>query len=100
MKSWQIWQEGYTEQGMDGRAAQAILLATVEAETFDDAVEQYITEQQKKYPTIRSIYGKGLRWVKCNVSQEHPLGRKEVMVYWIWNCGLHDNERDARKAFG
>jgi len=72
MKEWEIWSEGFRIQGTDGVAS---LLGKETAETWDEAVQEYM----RKNP-----------------------GRITVSAgqYTDWGCRLFDNEADARKAFG
>ena len=71
-----IWSEGYAaNEGWFG----AILLDSIEAKTFDEAVEQYI----RKNPKNRSL-----------------IKQDESGQWRFWGCKLYDNETEARAFFG
>lgn len=76
MRKFEIWESGFSIQG---NSAQASLLSTEEANTWDEAVEKFI----EKNPGRISI---------------NHIGNKKI--YTNWGCVLHDNETDARKSFG
>lgn len=98
MKSFQIWIGGYRATGEDVKAS---YLATIEAETFDEAVQKYVKQRSESdWPEIYQYYYREERYVSCEVSNEHPLGRKLDWVHQIWACGLYDNEADARAING
>lgn len=75
-KRWQIWCEGYLATGMEGIPAKAHLFGEVEAETFQEACDNFFTRSAED----KTLY--------------HPSPPR------YWGCGLFDNEADARKNFG
>lgn len=78
MKQYEIWMEGYLCSGMDGIPANAMLLGTVEAESFKEACA-----------TLCSPKG----------FQKH-YGNFDSERLSVWGCRLFDNEADARRSFG
>lgn len=100
MKEFKIWEEGYLAQGMEGVPAPARLVARIQAETFDEAVEIYANAARETDKDFDRFFQKQQRMVSCEISDEHPLGRKWATVYSYWGCSWYDNEADARKAFG
>ena len=89
-KKYEIWSEGYRASG---DSSKAIFIGVFEAETFDEAVEEYNRTRDKKYTTAAE---KNTR--KRYISDEAYEKRRSN---WnIWACNLFDNERDARKSFG
>lgn len=74
---YEIWSEGH---GAQGAPMQAQLLAVVEAENFNAAVEHWrdTDYDPKRWGALENING---RW-------------------YTWGCELFDNEADARKNFG
>lgn len=98
MPVFEIWEEGYRATGEHGTATR---LGGFEAKDFDEAVAAYVKlARATAFPDIDRYYARGRRWVTCPVSDDHPLGRKEVTVHSIWGCRLFDNEADARKSNG
>lgn len=83
-----IWIDGFSVQG---NSAEASLLTSIEADNFDDAVKKYM---KSKKPGTVDVFD-GYR----NGGEGEPL-RVPCKIYRIWGCQLHDNEADARKAFG
>ncbi len=81
----EIWMEGYIIQGGEDRAR---LVATIEADNFDEAVQKY--NETAKIPAHR----------------REPVAFSQLGANWqngvwsIWGCRLFDNEADARKSFG
>lgn len=73
MKTWEIWAEGYITNGDRSRA---MLLTTVEAETFQEACDKHFAIMD---PTNYYYDSKELRY---------------------WACRLFDNGTDARRSFG
>lgn len=82
----EIWMEGYVIQGGEGKAS---LVATIEADSFDEAVEKY-NGTAKQPANRREPLGFG----------EHSPADLRDGVWTIWGCRLFDNEADARKNFG
>ena len=79
IKPWQIWSEGFQTSG---ESSTAKLLDTIEATSFDEAVEKYATKQ---YPN----------------EKDRNYWFKNTNGTWsFWGCRLYDNEIDARKSFG
>ena len=76
MREWQIWVEGYR---VTGNEAKASLLAEIEAETFDEAVEQYVASRPQE---------------DANFFDKRSYG------WAYWGCKLWPDEASARKAFG
>lgn len=76
MKTFEIWCEGYA---ITGNSADASLLGTETATTWDEAVEKYMVKNPDTID-VREANG--------------------VKVYTDWGCRLFDNESDARKSFG
>jgi hypothetical protein len=72
MKTFQIWVEGYA---VTGNRSGATLLGTYQAESWDEAVQKYMTDN----PGRLDVDSRG---------------------YTDWGCRLFDNEADARKSFG
>lgn len=92
MKEYTIWCEGYAATGESGTAD---LMATIEAESFDQAVEKMLrVREQTDWPDIRKYYACRDQYVE---TEERP---KLIKVHSIWACRLFDNEVDARKSFG
>lgn len=83
MKTWEIWAEGYAATGESGTAN---LMATIQADNFDEAVELMLQKKERTdWPTIRQWYD-----YRPDRPQKHT----------IWACRLFDNETDARQTFG
>lgn len=80
----QIWSEGYIIQGGNGKA---YLVAVVEADSFNEAVEKY--NETIKIPDNR----RESTWGKLKADWRDG-------IWSIWGCRLFDNEADARKSFG
>jgi len=76
----EIWAEGYLDQGMEGVPAKAKFIGYSEGETFTEACENWYKEHVSK-----ESFNKYFR-----ISNGRP-------IYW---CRLFDNEEDARKSFG
>lgn len=76
-RDFEIWVSGYRATG---EHAYAHKLAVARALTFDDAVAKHVASLA---PKDRTLY------------KRHPDGR-----WSCWSCWLHDNETDARKAYG
>ncbi len=76
-RDFEIWVSGYRATG---EHAYAHKLAVARALTFDDAVAKHVASLA---PKERTLY------------KRHPDGR-----WSCWSCWLHDNETDARKAYG
>jgi len=76
MKKFEIWCEGYA---VTGNRAEASLLGTEIANTWDEAVQKYMDKNPDKID-VREANG--------------------VKIYTDWGCRLFDNEDDARKSFG
>lgn len=73
MKKWEIWSEGYRDNG-GGRGAH--LLGVAWGDTFDNAMHKHIAT--------------------CPDSSYY---RKNEDGSWsMWGCRLFDNEHDARKT--
>lgn len=75
-----LWVEGYAATGEHGTAK---LLGTVEAESFNEAVLKWNSENNTD----------GRKW--GNLGYDLNYDRHS-----LWGCRIYDNERDARKAFG
>ncbi len=89
MKEFEVWSEGYRATG---EGAEASLLGTYTAETFDDAVAAYLSD----HPQQRQYYGNKQRYAERSAD-----GIMQVVTWHtIWACRLFDNEADARKSFG
>lgn len=73
-KPWQIWREGYETTGVGG---EAFYMTTIEAKTFNEAVEKLFRE-----------------------ADEDTRMRLDPKECTYWGCRLFDNEVDARKSFG
>lgn len=73
IKQYQIWTEGYAATGESSRA---IYHGISKGETFKQAVENYIKENN---------------W-------DEKLYNSDKLTYW--GCKFYDNENDARKSFG
>jgi hypothetical protein len=71
----EIWTEGYSITGSEGRAQ---LLATVEAATFAEACDKLCSPAE---------------WQAQHGNYDPQRGT-------VWGCRLFDNEADARRAFG
>jgi hypothetical protein len=71
----ELWVEGYRATG---EWCTASCLGTFEAETIDEAVQQYL----KKNPDHR------------------PSFEKRKGVWYDWGCQIFDNEAAARASFG
>lgn len=83
MNEYEIWMEGFTDQGMEGIPARASRLnrkhapdTLWEGETFQDACVKALTE--------------------LHFEMRHY--RYDLNCYW--GVGLFDNETDARKSYG
>lgn len=83
----EIWMEGFIIQGQEGRAT---LVATIEADSFDEAVEKYNETAKQTGANRREPIGFG---------EHYPADLRDG-VWTIWGCRLFDNEADARKNFG
>lgn len=73
MRTFEIWMEGYSITGCDGKH---ILLGTSKGETFREAV---------------------INWINKNPNQK-SLFNKENLT--IWACRLFPTEEEAAKRFG
>lgn len=71
-KKWEVWREGYYASGCEGTPAKAHKYGEIEAESFQQACELLLADNQDFDP-------KGLN---------------------VWGCRLFDNEIDARESFG
>lgn len=84
-----IWMEGFAVTGQR-EDAQCLTKEPIEAETFDDAVRQYMRDTPD-------------HGIKENTRSQYPSeeGYQKRSSNWnIWACNLYDNEQDARKYFG
>lgn len=94
MKEWEIWMEGYSATG---EHAGASFNGKFEGDTFDEAVENYLSKRETTdWPDIRQYYRKGEKFLPRN--SEGVM--KIVTKHSIWACQLFNNEVDARKSFG
>lgn len=90
LKMFDIWSEGY--DGIYG-SSKAFKLTSIEATTFDEAMEIYIKIKFKDkalipYRAEREQF----------VSDEAFKNRRTD--WYFWGCALFDNEEDARQTFG
>lgn len=77
MTEYQIWSEGYAATG---ECSDAQLIATIQAESFDEAVRKYVDA----VPSLKAYY----------------QYNEQTGYHSIWACRLFDNEEAARKSFG
>jgi len=69
---YEIWSEGFLITGMEGDPANASLVATIEAESFQAACDLYYKDN--------NLY--------------------DAKSLTFWGCRLFDNEASARLSFG
>jgi len=72
MKKYDIWSSGYCCSGMEGVPEKARLHGQQKARSFQEACDVFFKDDEY--------------YVSKNLTR--------------WACGLYDNEKDARKAFG
>jgi hypothetical protein len=76
MREYQIWAEGYS---CTGNESGATLLATVEADSFVEAVRAWVAEDPCRSKLYLEVANGPLTY---------------------WGCALFDNEHDSRITFG
>lgn len=81
MKRFDIWREGYLDQGMEGVPEKAEYIGSEYGVDFVDACKRYFMKNRS--PEEFERY-----WYICDDG---------TPCYW---CRLYDNEIDARKHFG
>lgn len=84
MTTWDIWAEGYRDNGGGGGATK-LNVAPIEADTFDSAVEKHIAS----LPTAPDYLGG---------PTPASYYRHEGNAWRMWGCQLHANEAEARKS--
>ncbi len=92
MRNFEIWMEGYACNGDRGRADK---IADIEAETFDEAVEKYMsqfTPEELKQRSGPHRYNRG----QFHTEEDYNNRRSN---WHIWGCALFDNEHEARRSF-
>lgn len=90
VNKFEIWCEGYR---ISGNSSQAEFVGEFEAETFDEAVEEYNRTRDKSNTTA----------AERNTRERYPSNEayeKRRSNWNIWACNLFNNEQDARKSFG
>lgn len=87
-----IWAEGYIATGEHGTAFELTDRNPIEANSFDDAIEELI---QRK-PENTHYYSK---YTRANFTSEEDYNNRRSN-WSFWGCALFDNESDARKSFG
>lgn len=73
-----IWMQGYCCSGMEGIPAKAEFLSSVEAHTFQEAVDYFF----------------------YNTDHDYELSEYDSESLRHWGCKIFDNEADARRKFG
>lgn len=88
MPKFDIWSEGFSITGIDGKAQ--MFAEGVEAETFEKACDLWFNTLGNVTPDYykpahegSDVYGKVIHY--------RPS---------FWGCSLYDNEEDARRSFG
>lgn len=88
MTEYEIWIEGFAATGQHQKAH---LIGKSKGNTFKEACENFRhPEDIMKYDGTEVLVKKGTP-LSLDEDREAPS---------IWACKLHDNEQDARKAFG
>ena len=78
MKTWEVWTEGFCDQGMEGVPQKAMKLGKAKAETFIDACKIVLEKLEPYYWRCW--------WYIDKDGNPH------------WYTRLHDNEKDARNT--
>lgn len=88
MRVWEVWSEGYRDNGGGNGAIKHGLSATP---TFDEAVLEVFQATENGTVNGNRAY---------DTPNGYKLYKNNQGIWTYWGCRIFDNEIDARRSFG
>ena len=93
MKTFNIYKEGYLDQGMEGRPASAELIGIGEGNTFGEAVLDWVCRHTADAAQEDFSISVEKRWLPYD-EVTNPV------AFYCWGCKLYPTLEEAQESFG